>query len=296
MCTLLGRADAGAWILASTSDDPYTVQNQVVCECTSPYSYLAVRVVVDDAPHGVPWNHMLTRGLNAAGFAYTYAYVHEAGNEEGPVQAWAPKILAHCATVENAVEFMRASLGQILSGNYLLCDAGGNAAAVEVSRAQIQVAPVEEGRVACTNVWRFLPASPIHAWGADTAAQRADRARLLLRDGPAALSALLEMTRDHIDGGTDANRPYGISICNHGQQEGTISAELLDPRGLCLWWTYGWPCGEVRGYETPTRVPWGRFFGFNVANVQASGEVTTLDGKITPLGVQLIGGVANPLH
>lgn len=291
MCTLLGRAVGTAWLLASTSDDPYAVRNQLVCADASPYAYVAVRVVTEDSAARVPWNHMLTRGLNTAGLAYTYAYVHEPGNEEGPPQAWAPDVLARCATVGKAIETMQARLGQVLSGNYLLCDAHGSTAAVEVSRTHLRVAPAEGEQIVCTNMWRLLPMEVVDRWGAETAEHRAARAHLLLRDVPATLSAMFEATRDHSDGGADGGQPYGASICNHGRQEGTISAEILDPRGLRLWWTYGWPCGQARGYEGSDRVPWGRFVGFSVARVRTDGEVTTPDGRITSLGVRLISEV-----
>jgi hypothetical protein len=294
VCTLLGCAVENAWLLASTSDDPYAVRNQLVCDGESPYGYVAVRVATEDPASPVPWNHMLTRGLNAAGLAYTYAYVHESGNEEGPPQTWAPEMLARCASVGEAVELMRVRLGRVLSGNYLLCDARGGAAAVEVSRTALRVTPAEGGRIVCTNAWKLLPMQVVDRWGAETAALRAARAHLLLRDSSATLHALFSATRDHSDGGADIARPYGASICNHGRQEGTISAEILDPRERRLWWTYGWPCGRARGYEASGRAPWGRFIAFGAATVRVGGEVTTLDGRITPLGVGLISAVEHP--
>jgi hypothetical protein len=69
------------------------------------------------------------------------------------------------------------------------------------------------------------------------------------------------------------------------------ACEVIEPRAARLWWTYGWPCGAARGYETRARVAWGRYVAFDVAKVTADGEVTRLDGQITPLGVRLIGAV-----
>ncbi len=291
VCTLLGQVIRGGWFLASTSDDPYTVRNQLVCDCADLYPYLAVRVMTNDPTQRVPWDQMLTRGLNGAGLAYTYAYVHEQGNDELPPQAWAPKILSRVATVENAIQFMQTLVGRILSGNYLFCDAQGSAAAVEVSRTEIRVAPVLESSVMRANVWRILQQSSIDAWGAETAMQRASRAQFLLRNASGDMSGLMNAMRDHIDDWADGKRRYGISICNHGREEGTISAELLDSKGLRLWSTYGWPCGHARGYERPIRVPWGRFIGFGITKIRMSGEVTTLDGDVTSLGIQLVEAV-----
>src|SRR5437660_1164118 len=111
MCTLFARADRERrWVLASTSDDPYAVGNQLVCGNGGRYRYLAVRVAAGVPEADVPWDRMLTRGINAAGFAYTYAYVHEPGAEACPAQEWAQDMLAHCRTVEEAVVLIRAEL------------------------------------------------------------------------------------------------------------------------------------------------------------------------------------------
>ena len=291
MCTLLGHVLGPAWVLASSSDDPYVVSNQLICAARAPHSYIAVRVVTEDPGSPVPWNQMLTRGINTAGLAYTYAYVHEPGNEQAPQQQWPDALLAQCASVGDAIELMQRHVGTVLSGNYLLADAAGDAAALEVSRTALRVTRNPDGKLVCTNIWATLEMVASDRWGAETARDRSARASTLLTGTPLDVHAIFHAMRDHTDDGGDAERPYGVSICNHGRQEGTISGEVLDPRRRELWWTYGWPCGQARGYETPERVPWGRFIAFGVAKVQMDGEVTTLDGRITSLGVRLISVV-----
>ena len=291
MCTLMGRGLGPGWVLASSSDDPYAVSNHLVCAGRVPHSYIAVRVVTEDPRSPVPWNQMLTRGVNAAGLAYTYAYVHEPGNERAPHQQWPEAMLAQCETVGHAIDLIQRLVGTVLSGNYLLADAAGDAAALEVSRTALRVTRNPEDKLVCTNVWTALEMAVSDQWGAETARERSARASSLLAGTPPDVHAIFDALRDHSDGGSDATRPYGVSICNHGRQEGTISGEVLDPRHRELWWTYGWPCGRARGYETSERVPWGRFVGFSVANVRVSGDVTTLDGRITALGVRLINEV-----
>lgn len=69
MCTLVGRVCDRGWILASTSEDPYTVRNQLVRGRGAPHAYVVVRVVTEDPDAPIPWNGMLTRGINAAGLA-----------------------------------------------------------------------------------------------------------------------------------------------------------------------------------------------------------------------------------
>ncbi len=294
MCTLLGHVLGPAWVLASSSDDPYVVSNQLICTAGAPHSYIAVRVVTEDPDSPVPWNRMLTRGINAAGLAYTYAYVHEPGNEQAPPQRWPGALLAQCASVGHAIELMQRHVGTVLSGNYLLADAAGDAASLEVSRTALRVARNPRGKLVCTNVWATLEMVVSDRWGAETARDRSARANSLLNGAPRDIHAVFHAIRDHSDGGGDAQRPYGVSICNHGRQEGTISGEVLDPGHRVLWWTYGWPCGQARGYEISTRMPWGRFVGFSATKVQTGGEVTTLDGRVTALGVRLISEVEDP--
>ncbi len=288
MCTLLGRVLGPAWVIASSSDDPYVVSNQLVCAARAPYSYIGVRVLAADPGSPVPWNHMLTRGINAAGLAYTYAYVHEPGNEHAPEQRWPEAMLAQCESVEDAIAVIRRHLGAVLSGNYLLADAAGDAAALEVSRTALRVTRDPGGTLVCTNVWPTLEMAVSDRWGAETARDRSARVGCLLAEGPFDLPAIFHAMRDHSDGGGDAERPYGVSICNHGRREGTISGEVLDPRHRELWWTYGWPCGEPRGYEAPSRAPWGRYLAFGADRVRGDGPVTTLDGHLTSFGVRLL--------
>ena len=103
---------------------------------------------------------------------------------------------------------------------------------------------------------------------------------MLLSAGDSDLSLLFQAMRDHSD---DAERPSGISICNHGQAHEIISSEVIEPRAARLWWTYERPCGAARGYEKLARAAWGRYVAFDVAEVTADGDVTRLDGQITPL-------------
>ena len=291
MCTLLGKSRSGAALLVSNSDDPYAIRNQLVCASATPYAYVAVRVVTEGPETGVPWNRMLTRGINSAGLAFTYAYVHEPGNETPPPQRWPEALLAECADVAAGVEFIQRRVGEVLSGNYLLADRSATVAAVEISQTRVSIRHPEGGLLVCTNQWERLPMQAPDRWGAQTARERFSRGKALFERDTADLADGFRAARDHVDRGRDADRSYGISICNHGRVEGTISSEVADPARSWLWWTYGWPCGAARGYEALSRVPWGRYVAFDAGKVSADGEVTTLDGLITPLGIGLLAAV-----
>src|SRR5579875_1101600 len=274
MCTLFTRIGASRRpFLASTSDDPYPVQNQVVGAGTQPYAYLAVRVV-NNREEDLPWGNMLTRGINAAGLAYTYAFVWEPEVDYRPSQDWVPAMLATCTTVAEATEHMRQHADTLLSGNYLVADRTGVVSAIEVANATVAPRRARGRIVVCANRWEHHKMHAAGDWGAETAAARFDRACALLTKDGDGMESLVRVLRDHGDQGCDAGRNYGTAICNHGRQQGTISAELLDTGRAWLWWAHGWPCGHRRGYELSTRTPWGRFIAFAVDRLERSEEHT----------------------
>lgn len=103
---------------------------------------------------------------------------------------------------------------------------------------------------------------------------------------------------------------WGYSICNHGTRHqetyshedlpwGTVSAEIMQPSQRLFWYAYGWPCGERLEYgdQIYQDRSWGRFvpFGFGAGDAEDE-EITvfaTLEGEITPAGLQNQGGRGN---
>jgi hypothetical protein len=138
MCTLVGSASGTHWRLASNSDNPYTVKSQVVgvVDAAEPFVGAVVRCPGDEV---VAWDGMVTRGVNRAGFAFTYAYVPdeaaapERKDDKLPAQTWSHEMMATTTSTADALDFMRARLGSILSGNYLMADTTGEAVIAEVS-------------------------------------------------------------------------------------------------------------------------------------------------------------------
>ncbi|TVT24263.1 C45 family peptidase [Amycolatopsis acidiphila] len=274
------------WLLASNSDNPYTTTNHLLAASGERHSYLAVRVVVPHADVFVPWAGMLTRGVNDAGLGFTYAFVPEQDMADYPAQEWSARMLANASTLDEALTYLTGD--KTLPGNYLLADRSGGMAVVEVGGGRVAVRVPTTGTEARANVWQCLAESPAPSWDDTTAStHRHGRGSELLRAlDTATPEALRQVLRDHQEDGGPTGK-HGRSLCNHGTTDGTISSEIIDPAGH-LWFGFGFPCGSSRGYEQDSRTPWGRLVRFSLAEGSGSGDLTTADGTITPLGVRLM--------
>ncbi|AIJ23199.1 peptidase C45 acyl-coenzyme A:6- aminopenicillanic acid acyl-transferase [Amycolatopsis methanolica 239] len=286
MCFLAGMNGPRHWLLASNSDNPYTTTNHLLAASGERHSYLAVRVVVPDADVFVPWAGMLTRGVNAAGLGFTYAFVPEQDMADHPAQEWSARMLATASTVEEGLTYLTGD--ETLPGNYLFADRSGGMAVVEVGGGRVEVRPPATGTEARANGWRFLAEKAAPSWDDSTASthRQGRGSELLGALDTASPEALRHVLRDHREDGGPAGK-HGRSLCNHGTTDGTISSEIIDPSGH-LWFGFGFPCGSPRGYEQDSRTPWGRLVRFSLAEGSGSGDLTTADGTITPLGVRLM--------
>jgi hypothetical protein len=292
MCTLLAQQSQQAWVVGSNSDNPYDVRNRVLAAGGPGYSYLAVQVESDPA-NPVPWNDMLTRGINSAGLAFTYAFVAPRDHVSVPAQTWTADLLATAADVKTACAVMESQVGAILTGNYLLADASGAAIVAEVSPTSIDYTLPRGTTLACANHWQSSQdPSPID-WAQDTSSDfRTPRAWQLL--DTETVSASLA---DHSGNQDDSARDRGSSLCNHGRTAGTTSSEILQPAAKRLWFAHGWPCGTLQGHEQATRRPWGSYLPFSVPIGEVeSAELVTTDGKVTVAGVGLLDRAALAEH
>lgn len=286
MCFLAGMNGPRHWLLASNSDNPYATTNHLLAASGERHSYLAVRVVVPPADVLVPWAGMLTRGVNSAGLGFTYAFVPEQDMADYPAQEWSARMLTNASTVDEAMIYLRED--STLPGNYLLVDRAGGMAAVEVGGGRVAVCGPTTGAEARANVWQCLTENPAPAWDDATASthRHGRGSELLAASDSATPEALRQVLRDHQEDGGPAGK-HGRSLCNHGMTDGTISSEIIDPAGH-LWFGFGFPCGRSRGYEQNGRRPWGRLVRFSLVEGSGSGDLTTADGAITPLGVRLM--------
>lgn len=293
MCTLVAKKGTAGWIVASNSDNPYSVQSQVVSGLGDRHTYIAVRVsagTADDA-NSVPWGDMLTRGVNSAGLAFTYAYVKTASGGEYGCQSWTEDLLGRQSDCAGAIRVIQDRRAEILPGNYLLADSDGDALIVEVSVDDVAIVQPVGDILGCTNVWEKLDTTVADRWRDETASDKraTNGRRLAVASHPADLAR--DVLADHDGAESDRLRGKGGSICNHGHLEGTISSEILEPSSGRLWFSFGWPCGRFIGHEIEQRRSWGRHFAFDARDVVASEELTTPDGMMTPAGASLVSDV-----
>jgi hypothetical protein len=73
MCTLLAAQSTAGPVLGSNSDNPYLVGSRVLASTEGVYPFIGTEVTTYRAAEAVPWNSVVTRGLNANGVALTYS-------------------------------------------------------------------------------------------------------------------------------------------------------------------------------------------------------------------------------
>ena len=288
-------------IVFGNSDDPFTTRTRlVVVKPPDGLRFIATQII--SPPPSVSFNEMHTRGLNEAGFAYTWAYVmpeREPNDREAigiPLNQLGRLLLSRARSIDDAIELVQA-YPRAYHGNFIFADASGEVALVEISTQSMHVETRStDGLIARANHWI---SDAMRHIGCDNPAvssiHRYRRARTLLkaqRHGIDA-SSLRAVLADH--GGREET---GYSICAHGSAEhwgGTVSSEIIEPRAGRFWYCYGWPCGEQP--EAPESQlyqdrSWGIYLPFDLEALEA-GEYVTIDGRLTPFAVRQL--IPSPL-
>jgi hypothetical protein len=279
MCTLIGKTSGcQPPFLASTSDDPYSTRNQVIAD-TGPTGLRFLAVVAHSLTGSVPWDGMITRGLNDAGLAFTYSFVEPATTNYGTrTKQTSPadfsyQLLTECSNTDEATKFLHGGVPSGCTGNYLLLDATGNLVVVEAATTVSRCFVAEQ--VVRTNTWTAPSLPPLRPsiYSGQSSAHRAARAKQLLERIHAArdVAAILS---DH--SGSGKQLTYDLSICNHGSTDGTTSAEILIPAHRILLYTYGRPCGQNDSLPS-----WGHYREFSLKEA-ANGQLTDLAGSVRP--------------
>ena len=286
----------GGPIIFGNSDDPFSTRTRlVVVEPPDGYRFIATQIV--SPPPSVSFNQMHTRGLNDAGFAYTWAYVMpetEPDDREAigiPLNQLGRLLLSRARTVDDAIEIVE-SYPRAYHGNFIFTDLSGEIALVEISTRSMHVETRSpDGVISRSNHWVSDIMRPIGCSSpGPSSIHRYQRVRELLEDrrGSIDVQSLQAVMADH--GGREE---MGFSICAHGCAEhwgGTVSSEIIEPRAGRFWYCYGWPCGEQP--ESPAEQQyqdrsWGAYLPFDLGDLEA-GEYVTVDGRLTPLAVRAL--------
>jgi hypothetical protein len=241
---------------------------------------------------------MYTRGVNEAGFAYTWA----SGNPETeptfadaigtPYSQFGTLLLSRAANVSDAIALLD-TYPRAYHGNFIFADPAGEIALVEISTISYHVETrFIDGAFARSNHWISDRMAGIGAAEpGKSSAWRYRRACELVDQLSGSFDAevMRRITSDHE--GRDAE---GYSICAHGGRDpnwlfrgGSVSSEIMEPRLRRFWYCYGWPCGSAP--EDPERQlyqdrSWGTYLPFDL-DILEPGEYVTIDGRLTALAV-----------
>jgi hypothetical protein len=321
-CTLLGANGTatkdGNVYLASTSDNPYIVGPRKPVYLTIPkqgYKFVHTPCIIQDPP-GHYFDVGSDRGMNEKGFSWTRAWVvpsePEAPNKMDSVE-WFLKMGSTVATVDEAINFVQENPKGIGDqGNYIFADADGNMAAVEVGYQTVNVvkrwSKGEKGVTARANRWDSEKMKPLdisdkggepgdHEYYVSTAF-RQPRATELLNDGAGKIDVEM-MKRFVSDNENRDKKPLGstgMSISNHGETGGTVSAEVYDPANRTFWYTYGWPDGDGKSsnpsLDGANKNTWGAWLPFVLTEMTEEGYYTDWNGNITPLGARYLARIS----
>lgn len=291
-CSLLAvKKPSGSVLLASNSDDPWDVRTRlVVGQGSTGLKYVGTELLCPDS--NVPWANMITRSLNEAGFAYTWAYVEPKDGDyrtsTGLTFAeWGRTLAGKVRSVAEALERLEHS-ERAFHGNFLMADATGRVVRAEVSTTVVSVTEVA-GTVGITNHYvtselaGSQPGPEYPFWSSSTCRLEAALARVAQVAGQPDVFALQEALRSH-EGLREPEGHFGHSVCNHGAEGCTVSSEVMDLEKQVFWYSFGMPCGDVQrgGTHGFPATPWGEYLPFHLAELEP-GVYTTLDGGLTPL-------------
>ena len=263
------------------------------------YRFIGTQII--SPPPAMPFDQMYTRGVNAAGFAYTWASVNPATEPTFldaigiPYSQFGTALLSSAATVADAIALLDA-YPRAYHGNFLFADASGEIALVEISTLSYHVETrTTDGAFARSNHWiSSMMAGIGEPEPGESSAWRYRRASELVRQLSGSLDAetTRQVTSDH-----EGREADGWSICAHGHGDrecryggGSVSSEIMEPAARRLWYCYGWPCGSPP--EDPERQvyqdrSWGAYLPFDLDEMEP-GEYVTMDGRLTARAVAFL--------
>jgi hypothetical protein len=307
-CTIGGATGnatvEGLPLLFSNSDDPFNTRTRlVVVKPDEGYRFIATQIISPPPP--VSFNQMHTRGLNSAGFGYTWAAVRPAKEPDDqraigiPYYQFGHLLLSRAASVEDAIDLLQ-EYPRAYHGNYLFADSHGEIALVEVSTESFNIETrTNDGYLARANHWISDAMASIGDENvAESTLHRYHIASELIERlaGRIDADSIREITANH-----NGRCENGYSICAHGApptdgtkraRGGTVSSEIIEVAQDRFWYCYGWPCGSAP--DDPEDQPhqewsWGEYVPFDLSELEP-GEYVTTNGRLTPLAVRYLTG------
>jgi hypothetical protein len=335
-CFLIGVTGKG-WsltgeaLLGSVSDDPYDVRTTLrIVRPIGEQGHIGTELV-STTEHTLAERGYFarpgetTRGLNAAGLAFTCAMVFETEpelrlREPSPFADLTEIMMNTCERVADAISLFKSAGMVAPPYTILLADAKGELAQLEVGRHGVEVVKCHSrerpGAVFSVNCYqtpslmRYNTSDSQLANPGNNNSARLERGTHLAETQKPSVNvgSLARLLSDHHNGDRDPqDNPlldaWGYSICNHGTRRtasyqheqlpwGTVSAEILQPAEMMFWYNFGWPCGSVPEYgdQIFQGHSWGRFMPFHLSTTsnrdRAIIQLTTAAGDITPDGAR----------
>lgn len=296
MCTLLAAQSATGPILGSNSDNPYLIGSRVFASVDEKHPFIGSEVITHLATNPVPWDSVMTRGINSHGVAFTYSYVpHTVGGRTVVSQKVIDRkatrvLLGQAESSEELADLIESRASVLNDGNYLIADPGRLCVVMVNGDVATRVVPESGVHVSCTNGW-FSSAEPTdknwlqESFSWERLNQAASIHAIPVLGGSETLTKLKTVLSMNDAAGAEQ---VASSVEAHGKDSGTISSELMVPAALTFWWCYGWPSGIAHGHEENPRVSWADYLGFHVDAVDRSGLLTTASGNITLYGTRVL--------
>lgn len=238
---------------------------------SGPYRYIGTELICD-GDQSVPWANMVTRGLNEKGFGFTYAHVEPIdGNwasEQGTnFHDFSRYVLSECSSVREAEEYIRGEK-RSFHGNFILNDAEQDIVLLEVTTKGVNLIRPADWEwklpIICCNYYvsksmRFY--TEIESARESNAYYRWHNAMLTAAGSRKRGMPLMQEILSSHEGRLAVDGAWGCCPCNHGQEVGTVSSEIIDTANGLFYYCLGWPCGlqDPLPSQDYQHLSWGKF-------------------------------------
>jgi hypothetical protein len=313
----------GQALLGSVSDNPYDIRTFVrSIHPQDKLAHVGTELVTTKAPSFSERGYFCregdtSRGVNAAGLAFTYAMLFEnkklsSKKPKASFSQLMEQMMEQCHTVGNAIDLLGEVEAVDPPFSIILADAKGVIAHIEAGSFGVEVLyqynKKKPGAIIAVNCYHSkknqLYNDPDAACDnpSNNNGMRLQRGKELCDQwkGKIDIDVMAKILSDH--GNRDCDplsnpllEAWGFSICNHGTRKsdeisqplpwGTVSAEIMQPSIKTLHYCYGWPCKEKPSYKDQLfqENSWGTFRPFTIAKDMPSNQnkiLTTTDGMI----------------